>query len=71
MSAEVSSIADRNEPVSLLSDAMAKCRERKVVAAHVMLMDDEDGLWSDACGATQQELAWALLRMIVRVVQDD
>ena len=60
MHEKVTKLLRPEDPEGLVRDALKKCGERKIVAAHVALMDEDGNLWKDACGFTRETLLYAL-----------
>ena len=60
MHKNVTKLLRPEDPESLVRDALKKCGERKIVAAHVALMDEDGGLWKDGCGFSRDTLLYAL-----------
>ena len=57
------------DPECLVRDALKKCGERKIVAAHVALLDENGGLWKDGCGFTRETLLYALEIVKTKLMQ--
>ena len=60
MHEKVTKLLRPEDPEGLVRDALKKCGERKIVAAHVALMDEDGNLWKDACGLSRQTLLYAM-----------
>ena len=63
-------ITPSHHPVSLLREALQKAQGRGIKAAFVMLIDEEDGMWADACGHEARDLAWALQRQLHELMSE-